>query len=336
MNIENNNNPSFLMMIGIAGAGKSTISKELMEDRDDIVYLSLDELRVELYGDVNDQDHNGEIFQEMNRRAVESVKNGNHVIYDATNISRKKRKGILQQLPKGTVKKAFVVVTSYPTILKQNENRERTVPKEVIDEMYKNMQLPIYSEGWNKIVYYTEENEYPKQFVDALRAEILLNRDGYGLMGFLATYFEEFFGVYDMPQDSKWHTLSVSRHIYYVYKYILDNYETEDRVEKEIMLWTGLLHDVGKHFTKTFENHKKEIGRYAHFYLHQNVSSQIAITFLSKLGYDDDFVYKVSTLCQFHMYLLDENANKKKLSKLVGDKMFEQLEFLRDADNSAH
>lgn len=329
--------PSFLMLVGIAGAGKSTISKEIMENRDDITYLSSDELRIELYGDVNDQDHNGQVFQEMGKRAVQAIKDGKHVIYDATNISRKKRKGILQQLPKDTSKQAFVVMTEYKTALEQNDERERTVDKYVIDRMYKNMQIPVYNEGWDKIIYHTGFiDEYPQQFVDALRAEVLLNRDGYELMGFLATYFEEFFGVYDMPQDSKWHTLSVSRHIYYVYKYILDNYETEDEKEKEIMLWTGLLHDIGKHFTKTFENRKRQIGKHAHFYGHEYVSSQMAIPFLYKLGYDDDFVYQVSTLCQFHMYLLDEKANKEKLKKLVGDKMFNQLEFIRDADNQAH
>lgn len=329
-----------LMMVGLAGSGKSTFAKGIIEGRDDIVYLSSDELRQEILGDVSDQSKNSEVFVEMVKRAKQALEDGKHIIYDSTNINRKKRRGLLQQLPKNVEKIVCYMDTEYKDVIKQNQERERVVPQHAIDRMYKTLQIPIYSEGWDKIVFFHHDNvtgkQYPHQFTQAVRVGALLGREGYDLMKFLASYFDEFFGIYDMPQDSKYHSLSVSRHIYYVYKYVLENYEAKDDYDKEIMLWTALCHDIGKHFCKSFVNRKGEETRYANFIGHEYVGSQMAVHFLHKMNFDDEFIHKVATLIQFHMYLLNERANRDKLKRYVGEEMFKKLEFLREADTLAH
>lgn len=328
------------MLVGLAGSGKSTFAEEVIEGRDDIIYLSSDKIREEVHGDENVQDNPAKIFKLMEERTKQAFKDGKHVIYDATNISRKKRRGLLQQLPRDIHKTAVYFATDYQVIREQNANRERKVPQEAIDRMYKNMQIPIHSEGWDNIVFkyddLTLDNDLPKQFTDAVRAGVLLGREGYDIMNFMATYFDEFFKVLDMPQDSKYHNFSVSRHIYYVYKHVLDNYETEDDTEKELMLWTALLHDLGKNFCKSFLNRKGQEVRYANFIGHEYVGSQIAVNLLKRMGFDDTFIHNSATLIQFHMYLLDEKANKDKLKSYVGEDLYKKLEFLRDADTLAH
>ena len=330
----------FMMLVGLPASGKSTFSEEIVEGRDDIVYLSSDAIREEIHGDETIQDDPSKIFKLMEERTKQAFKDGKHVIYDATNISRKRRRGLLQQLPRDIHKTAVYFATDFEVIKQQNAQRERVVPQDVIDRMYKNMQIPIYSEGWNNIVFkyddLTLDNDLPKQFTDAVRAGVLLNREGYDLMNFMASYFDEFFKINDLPQDSKYHNFSVSRHIYYVYKHVLDNYETEDETEKELMLWTALLHDVGKRFCKSFFNRKGEEVRYANFIGHEHVGSQMAVPILKRMGFDDKFIHNVATLIQFHMYLLDAKANKDKLKRQVGEDMFKKLEFLRDADTLAH
>lgn len=330
----------FILLCGLPASGKSTVSEDLITGRDDIVYISSDKLREEMLGDVNAQDKNTDIFAEMEKRTKESLLSGKHVIYDATNINRKKRKHLLGQLPRSVniEKIALYMATPLELSVDRNSKRDRVVPEDVItNKMYKNMQIPIYSEGWDKIVFEydddTLENDLPKQFTDAIRAGVLFGREGYELMGFLASYFDEFFKVYEMPQDSKWHSFSVSRHIYHVYKYVLDNYDEED---KEMMLWTALLHDIGKHHCKTFINRKGEEMKYAQFIGHEYVGSQIAVPFLKRMNFDDEFIHSVSTLIQFHMYLLDNNANRQKLKDRVGEDFYKKLEFLRDADTQAH
>lgn len=326
------------MLIGLPASGKSTIAKELIGEDDNIVIHSSDNLRVELFNDINNQNDNHKLFNELNKRIIGDLREGKHVVMDATNVSRKRRRGLLQQLPKDVEKVAIYVSTEYKDIVEQNNNRKRVVPQHVIDRMYKTMQIPIYSEGWDKIVIYHNDKttQYDSMVTNAIRAEALFNRDGYKFMSFLASYFDEFFGVYELAQDSTYHTFSVSRHIYYVYRYVLENYKATDTNEFEVMLWTALLHDVGKAFCKSFINRKGEETRYANFIGHDYVSSQMAVHFLHKMNFEDDFIHKVATLIQFHMYLLDEKANRDKLKRYVGEEMFKKLEFLRDADIQAH
>lgn len=328
----------FIMLVGIAGSGKSTVAQELMVGVDNIDLHSSDAIREELTGDESNQDINGEVFNQMAIRTRQSLKDGRHVIYDATNISRKKRKGLLQQLPKDVEKIVMYIATPFDRTVQQNANRERVVPQYALERMYKNLQIPIYSEGWDKIVFEydtdTVEDDLPKQFTDAVRVGVLFGREGYDLMGFMANYFpSEFFKIYEMPQDSKYHSFSVSRHIYYVYKHVLDNYEGDD---KELMLWTAILHDVGKAYCKSFMNRKGEETRYANFIGHEYVGSQMAIPLLKQMNFEDEFIHTVATLIQFHMYLLDEKANKEKLKGYVGEELYKKLEFLRDADTLAH
>jgi len=332
--------PKFAMMIGIPGSGKSTISEEMMSERNDIIYISSDAIREEMYGSEEIQGNNAKIFEEMHNRTKEALSNNLHVIYDATNISRKKRMHTLRQIPKDIEKVAVYVSTEYKDIVKQNSERERVVPIEVINRMYKNLQVPIKSEGWDKIQIIHHDNVVNNQLIEQItyhiREEVRINSEGYDLIEFLSAHFKEFFDVYDMPQDSTYHSFSVSRHIYYVYKYVLDNYETEDKREKEVMLWAALTHDLGKKFCKSFYNYKGELKRYANFIGHENVGAQIAINFLNKMNFDDDFILEVATLVQFHMYLLNENASRQKLINLVGEDTYQKLEFLREADTKAH
>ena len=94
--------PIFTMLVGIPGAGKSTWAKKNINTN--TRYFSSDEIRKELYGDENFQGDPAEVFSVMQRRTVESLKSGFNVIYDATNVSRKNRRGILHSLPKNIKK----------------------------------------------------------------------------------------------------------------------------------------------------------------------------------------------------------------------------------------
>lgn len=330
--------PKFLMLCGLVASGKSTLAEEL-SDRDDTVLISSDSIREELIDDVNDQSKNSEVFNEMRVRTIEALKNGKSVIYDSTNINRKRRKGLLQQLPKDVYKVVVYMNTPYDIILKQNQNRNRIVPEHVIKKMYKTMHIPIYSEGWDNVIFEHHscivDNTFPAQFSEAVKAGVMFGREGYDLMKFMSTYFDEFFTIYDMPHDSFYHSFSVSRHTYYAYKCMLDNYNDTNH-KKQVMLWSALFHDVGKGVCKSFTNYKGEETRFASFIGHSEVSSQIACNILCRLGFDDKFIHDVTTIIQFHMYLLDGNASRDRLRRYVGEDIFKQLEIMRDADKQAH
>ena len=55
------NVPKFIMMCGLVASGKSTRVKELAKEYNATIFSS-DALREELFNDVNDQEHNQELF----------------------------------------------------------------------------------------------------------------------------------------------------------------------------------------------------------------------------------------------------------------------------------
>lgn len=325
----------FVMLIGLPGVGKSTIAEKISKEENAII-LSSDELRKELLGNEESQDKNGFIFEEMHRRARQYLKSGKNVIFDATNINSKRRIATLQQMPE-CEKICYYLSASYETCVCRNWERERNVPEEVIERMYKTLQIPMYHEGWNKIIIVNNEDDYSesifslKYYKDKLE-NVILNSDNYDELftkNLISCIFE-FKQTYDLPHDSSYHSFSVSRHIYHVYEYIKEKYSGEDKLK---MLWAALLHDIGKPFCKNF----KPNSRYANFIGHENVSAQLAIFILLGFNYNDRFIIDIATLVQLHMRIdWEENQkNDKQLIEKIGKDLFDKLKVLREADKQA-
>ena len=81
--------PILYFLVGIPGSGKSTWGENFAKTICNTVYISSDQLRIEMYNNVNDIEHTGLVFEEMKKRTKENLKNGKNVVYDATNISSK-------------------------------------------------------------------------------------------------------------------------------------------------------------------------------------------------------------------------------------------------------
>ena len=92
--------PKLEILIGLPGSGKSTYYKEECKSNSNSVYLSSDKICEELYGNESIQGNPVEVFTLMQSRAIEALKSGRDVFYDATNLTRKDRAGILIATPK--------------------------------------------------------------------------------------------------------------------------------------------------------------------------------------------------------------------------------------------
>lgn len=68
--------PELYMTVGLPGSGKSTWANVQKENN---IVLSSDQLRIEMFGDVNvcDPDHNKLLFEELHRLIKRHIKNGN-------------------------------------------------------------------------------------------------------------------------------------------------------------------------------------------------------------------------------------------------------------------
>ena len=130
------------MMCGLVASGKSTKSKELAEKYNATIFSS-DALREEMFGDVNDQLHNQELFVELHKRIKDYLRNGKSAIYDATNINYKRRMAFLAELKSIQCEKICVLMaTPYEECCERNEQRDRKVPEHVIRRMYMGFDVP--------------------------------------------------------------------------------------------------------------------------------------------------------------------------------------------------
>lgn len=267
--------------------------------------VSSDEIRSRM-GDINDQSQNAKVFEEVERQLKDYIERGRSVIFDATNISYKKRRDWLNRFNKYNIYKiAVLVATPYEECIARNARRKRIVPEEVIKRMYNNFYIPQYYEGFNEI-------------------QIRYNSD----------YHFGFYQLEDIEHDNPHHTSTVLEHCVGVVKCL-------GNVKKELM-YAGLLHDIGKLKTKTYVNTKGEVTEIAHFYNHEKVSAYDSLFHSSLRRAIEDcreknWALNVIKLIQWHMVMHFNLSEKtiKKYKELLGESTWHDLELLHDADCEA-
>lgn len=314
--------PKLYLLIGLPGSGKSTYANNLSEETGAVI-CSSDAIRTELYGDINDQTHNSEVFTELHKRINYLLENGNDVIYDATNINQKKRISFLQQLPKFSYRKAVIMATPYEECIDQNNNRDRKVPVEVIKRMREGFQFPVLNEGFDEIEIVWNVKEWKYQVTELLNKALVFN------------------------QQNSHHSLTLGLHMLEACSYLLRNIQS---ISNNLYLATRL-HDIGKMETQTFVNKKGQVSEEAHYYGHQNVGAYNALFYLrqyvDQIFYDsltnnltDVDILEICTLIQYHMhpYLGWKTSEKAKLrdKNLLGEQLYEDIWKLHAADLAAH
>lgn len=243
--------PKLEILIGLPGSGKSTYAKEEHESNSDSVYLSSDKIREELYGNESIQGNPAEVFTLMQSRAIEALKSGRDVFYDATNLTRKDRAGILVATPRYVYKQATVIFAPYEMCIERDAARERSVGKEVIDRMIRRFQPPFYDEGFDFIdVYQNYSDKEYEQFVEK-----------YGSL------LERMMILHENPH----HSLPVWKHCQEAEKYVKDHF-FGDRLGDELAS-AACLHDCGKYIVKDFHDSKGNPSEHAHYYQHQCTSA---------------------------------------------------------------
>lgn len=237
--------PRFIMLVGIPGSGKSYKARALSGSR--TVHISSDAIRKRIYGDENCQKDPGKVFSIMQEETLNALSNGISVIYDATNISRKNRKEILDKLPCYVSKECVICWAPIELCIERDAKRDRTVGKEVIDRMVRRFEAPFYDEGFDKISVSLDGIEYDKR-----------------------QYYVELLSAIDIPHDNPHHTASVLEHCHLCGVGLLDS------PVPVFVVHAGFIHDIGKAYTKTFTNRKGEISDIAHYYDHQAVGAWLS------------------------------------------------------------
>jgi predicted kinase len=298
----------FIMMVGLPASGKSTYAKEISKKENAIIHSS-DELRVELFGDINECDKNGELFQELYKRIREDLKANRNVILDSTNISHKRRIAVLNEFKKfNCTKECYFIATPYEKCIEQNNLRDRKVPFGVIKEMYKSFYIPQYYEGWDKI-------------------NIIWNTEGYSFD--THELFNGQNGLNYIDQENPNHTLTIGKHC------MKCSQLCEEQIDDFELNMAALYHDIGKRFTKQFKNAKGEKTDIAHYYQHHLVSAYDSMFYLKNL--EEESLMQIVNYIQWHMQLffLESEKSKTKFVNLVGQETYDKLLILHESDKLA-
>ena len=298
------NRPKCIILCGIPGSGKTTYAKKYIKKHENTIHLSSDKIREELWGNESTQGDNNEVFSLMQKRAIEALNNGQNVVYDATNITRKDRGYIISRCPQFVKIEAHVVWAPIETCLNRDAERERTVGREVIDRMLKRFQAPFIDEGIDKIKVII-----PKSFD---RTE----------------YINNCINIMDIPHDNPHHTLDVLAHCNQAAEYLRTTYniDTSDEESTNVdILAAALYHDMGKPYTKSFVDAKGNPCDTAHYYQHHCLSSYMYYGIGPKHP-------EVAWLISTHMEPFFDSKYYKNLPAYLKNK----IDLLHEADVAAH
>lgn len=308
------NCPTFVLVTGLPCSGKSTYAQQLAEEYNANIHSS-DALREEITGDINNQNHNDEVFLTLHRRIKDDLRDGKSCIYDATNISYKRRMAFLRELRRISCQKhCILMATPYEWCLKRNAERERKVPEHVIKRMYMNFDVPWFYEGWDNIyMEYAPGSE--------------------GVYGMAREWID---GVMNFDQENSHHELTLGEHCLraarWFNNYAEENYNTYNTCMSQ---YAVMLHDCGKGFCKTFVNGKGEATEQAHYYNHEHTGSY------DYLFYDCNPNLRDATIILHHMapYYWEKDNNEKlhkKYKYLWGNDLYNDIMTLHLSDVAAH
>lgn len=302
------------IMIGIPGSGKSNYAKRCLIN-DNTEHLSSDDIRIELYG-FEDQTHNDVVFETMKKRTLNALRDGKDVIYDATNLSKKRRSGIISEARKlGAQINAYLCCTPINIILERNITRvERQLPWDKLVQMIQSIEPPMYYEGFDNI-YLIDGGMYN----DVYDYNFLIKEcSGYN-------------------QDNPHHYETLEEHIKAVTKKAESLGERLTlRNDAEILRQAARYHDFGKLYTKSFNDKK---GYYV-YYGHDKVSTYLYLCHIRKQNLIDelnrvrlcDSHYQTAALILNHMewYRREDMTPIKELFN--DDDLYYMLELLHEAD----
>jgi len=311
---ENPDTPILIMMVGIQGSGKSTIAQHIRDKISSVpVHIfSSDQLREELFGSVDEQNRNNELFRELHRRIKQQLNKNSIVIYDATNVNKRKRKAFLNEINYiKCIKVCACVMTSYHECFVRCKTREeefdpfRNIPEDIITRTYKNWQPPHWSEGWDHIEFISEPGLFKSPLLKVLQLR-------------------------EYSQNNPHHKLSLGDHILAAIKWLMFNVDYVRSVP-ELYLAT-LIHDLGKPFCYSLD----EDG-VAHYYNHENVGAYESYFYTYSI-YKKGVIIDVMNLIFWHMLPYNPHSNKAldRIKNEYGKDFYDRLMLLHEADKAAH
>lgn len=295
-----------IMLIGLPASGKTSFTKTLQcsYKNDDIEIISSDAIRKELFGSEEEQKYNNKVFEEVYKRARFSIQHKKITVIDATNLNRKRRINFIKTMPKCEVE-AVLFAIPFELCCERNAARERVVPQEAMERMYRSFQPPHYAEGFDDIQI-VGAKDFDTMYIYKCEQENIKT-----------------------PHDNSHHTFSCGEHCFEAELYVKNKYPNEVDLQM-----AARFHDVCKYKCKVFHNAKGEPTEEAHYYNHENVSAYDFIVHYYLMP--PQRVIHIANLIANHMVFYAGEQAMEKRRKLYGEKFWSDLKKIHEADKYAH
>lgn len=322
------NRANLIVMCGLQCSGKSTDAKHIKDLFDEkypdrhCVILSSDQIRID-HPEIADD--NSKVFSKLHSDMNYWLKFKDNVIIDATNITMKSRRQLLESIKYDCVKTCVIVNTIYRTCLSRLRKRNKSdypikIPEYILLKYREKFEIPFYEEGWDQIVLsnkirFSRSNKYWRNITEK------------------ATTFDQ--NNLHHTQLLQKHEITVSNKIYE-----LALAENIHKYKAALLSYSGAFHDTGKLFTQSYKLNDPN----AHYYNHANVGAYELLCH-SGIFYrdtntpawyrDDKDTLEWLFYINYHMILQNNlsDKSKAKYKKIFGDEKYHILGLFKQADN---
>ena len=247
-----------IILCGLPGSGKSHYAEEFKTIDDtfyngNTVIHSSDAIREELFGDPSFQGDNAKVFELMHKRVKADLQAGKTVIYDATNVTRKARRGAINLAhPTNDTIECHIVWAEPEECIRRDSLRDRKVGPAVIDKMLRRWQSPWLDEGFDEI-------------------KVILNQHDFDQVTYVANSATKMC----IPHENPHHQLGVWEHCMQACLNVMEHEfiaKHSKSKEAKILATAAFWHDIGKPYTKFFKPGEDV----AHYYDHHCVGGYLA------------------------------------------------------------
>lgn len=140
-----------VMLVGLPGSGKSTKTEEYKKQG--YIIHSPDAIRNEL--NLHSLDDTQKVFDILHERILNDMNDRKDIVYDSTNLTRKRRMKFLDLIKKFNCEKLCHILIVDKSIC-MSYNYQRTgyarIPDEDYELMLQRFNLPMLDEGWDNII----------------------------------------------------------------------------------------------------------------------------------------------------------------------------------------
>lgn len=298
-----------IVMCGLSASGKSTIAKELAIKHNACI-VSSDSIREEICRDVADQSKNEEVFKIFHKRIREYLNKEQNVIADATNITMKSRRAIIENVRKLDVEKiCYIIPKKFKDCIRDNRNRKHPVPEEVIAAQRSKFQIPFKEEGWEEIIIYDMDYTYADKFTPEAMS--------FSMIGF--------------DQKNPHHNMYLDQHCDFVYN-MFSGGQHPYNIYKNGFLMGASLHDIGKLYTQSIDENS-----IAHYLRHENIGSYfVLISLYLWKNFTDDDLLDCCFLINYHMmpFSWENEKTKNRWRERFGEYKYETLMRFHECDKT--